>query len=190
MAFAAKHHDQQVRRGTRSPYLTQPANVAIILTRYGCSEDTVVAGILLDLVEDFIRAGLSQEVLDERVGAKFGREVLDILVRVIPRRSDDEGIELSSGERRDDVLERLEQATEEARWAFTATALHGAASLLTDLRRTVDVDSVWGRIGGGREATLIWYSRVLTRLHDVGFSVPIVAEFSSVVAELHRVEVA
>ena len=32
LAFAAKHHDQQVRRGTRAPYATHPANVAIILS--------------------------------------------------------------------------------------------------------------------------------------------------------------
>ena len=36
-AFAAKHHDRQVRKGTALPYVTHPANVAIILTRYGLS---------------------------------------------------------------------------------------------------------------------------------------------------------
>ena len=54
LAFAAKHHDQQVRKGTRLPYLTHPANVAIILTRYGCDETTVVAGILHDVIEDCV----------------------------------------------------------------------------------------------------------------------------------------
>ena len=33
-AFAAKHHDVQVRMGLRAPYSTQPSNVAVILTRY------------------------------------------------------------------------------------------------------------------------------------------------------------
>jgi geranylgeranyl pyrophosphate synthase len=47
LAYATKHHDQQVRRGTRSPYLTRHANVAVILARYGSDEDTAVAGILL-----------------------------------------------------------------------------------------------------------------------------------------------
>ena len=48
LAFAAKHHDRQVRKGTRLPYITHPANVAIILARYGRDDDTVVAGILHD----------------------------------------------------------------------------------------------------------------------------------------------
>src|SRR3569833_1393465 len=56
-AFAAKHHDRQVRKGTRLPYLTHPANVAVILTRYGQDEDTVVAGILHDVIEDCVRDG-------------------------------------------------------------------------------------------------------------------------------------
>ena len=50
LAFAAKHHDQQVRKGTRLPYLTHPANVAIILTRYGRDESTIVAGILRSMI--------------------------------------------------------------------------------------------------------------------------------------------
>ena len=50
LAFAAKHHDRQVRKGTRLPYLTHPANVALILTRDGRDTDTVVAGILHDVI--------------------------------------------------------------------------------------------------------------------------------------------
>ena len=67
-AFAAKHHDQQVRKGTRLPYFTQPANVAIILTRYGQDERTVVAGILHDIVEDGVREGWTASMLEERIG--------------------------------------------------------------------------------------------------------------------------
>ena len=54
LAFAAKHHDQQVRKGTRLPYLTRSANVAIILARYEQDDQTVVAGILRDVIEDFL----------------------------------------------------------------------------------------------------------------------------------------
>jgi (p)ppGpp synthase/HD superfamily hydrolase len=184
LAFAAKHHDQQVRRGTRSPYLTQPANVAIILTRYGCAQDAVVAGILLNVVEDFVRGGFSQEMLDERIGDKFGRAVIALLLTITPRRTDDDGIELSADERRADVLARLVMASEDARGVFAAAALHGAAALLADLRRTVDRDSVWSRLVVGKEPTLAWYDSVRTRLREISFSAPIVDELSGVVDEL------
>ena len=69
LAFAAKHHDQQVRRGTRLPYLTAAPNIAIILTRYGQDDETVVAGILLDVVEDYAREGVPPETFDVLVVA-------------------------------------------------------------------------------------------------------------------------
>ena len=59
LAYAAKHHDREVRKGTRTPYFTAPASVAVILTRYGQGEDTVVAGVLQPAVEDMLREGES-----------------------------------------------------------------------------------------------------------------------------------
>src|SRR5215467_3112666 len=85
LAFAAKHHDRQVRKGTRLPYLTHPANVAIILTRYGCDESTVVAGILHDVVEDCVRDAYTSEMLDQRIGDKFGQDVLATVLAVTNR---------------------------------------------------------------------------------------------------------
>src|SRR3569832_1854911 len=85
-AFAAKHHDPQVRKGTRLPYLTHPANVAIILTRYGQDDQTVVAGILHDVIEDCVREAYTQEMLEQRIGDKFGNDVLDTVLGVTLRR--------------------------------------------------------------------------------------------------------
>src|SRR3954463_4997092 len=93
-AFAAKHHDQQVRKGTKLPYLTHPANVAVILTRYGRDEPTVVAGILHDVVEDCVRDGFTQEMLEQRIGDKFGSAVLDAVLAVTYRRQDEDGVDL------------------------------------------------------------------------------------------------
>ena len=87
LAFAAKHHDQQVRKGTRLPYLTHPANVAIILTRYGQDEETVVAGIMHDVIEDCVRDGYTREMLESRIADKFGRDVLDTVIAVTNRSS-------------------------------------------------------------------------------------------------------
>lgn len=144
-AFAAKHHDQQVRKGTRLPYLTHPANVAIILTRYGRPEETVVAGILHDVIEDGVRDGLSREVLEERIGRKFGSSVLDAVMAVTARRSDDDGVDFSWDERKEDYLLRLGQANEDALWVCAADKVHNANSILSDLRRTAFPETVWGR---------------------------------------------
>ncbi len=32
LAFADKHHDREVRKGTSAPYFTAPSNAAVILT--------------------------------------------------------------------------------------------------------------------------------------------------------------
>jgi len=186
LAFAAKHHDRQVRKGTKLPYLTHPANVAVILTRYGCNSDTVVAGILHDVIEDCVREGYSREMLEQRIGDKFGAKVLDTVLAVTYRRHDDDGVELSGDDRKTDYLERLSDASEEARWVCAADKIHNASSILSDLRRTVDAETIWSRFGGGRVGTGRWYRQVYERLREVGFNAPIMAELDAVSGDLQR----
>lgn len=185
-AFAAKHHDRQVRKGTKLPYLTHPANVAVILTRYGCDNNTVVAGILHDVIEDCVRDGYTRAMLEQRIGDKFGPNVLDTVLGVTYRRHDDEGVELSAEERKSDYLDRLSEANEEARWVCAADKVHNASSIIADLRRTIDPETVWNRFGGGKASTAGWYRQVYDRLREVGFDAPIMAELEAVSGELQK----
>jgi (p)ppGpp synthase/HD superfamily hydrolase len=184
LAFAAKHHDRQVRKGTKLPYLTHPANVAIILTRYGRENDTVVAGILHDVVEDCVRDGYTREMLEQRIGDKFGAKVLETILGITYRRQDDDGVELSGDDRKIDYLERLAAANEEARWVCAADKIHNVSSIVADLRRTVDPDTVWNRFGGGKSGTARWYRQVYDRLREVGFDAPIMAELDRASSDL------
>jgi (p)ppGpp synthase/HD superfamily hydrolase len=185
-AFAAKHHDRQVRKGTKLPYLTHPANVAVILTRYGCDNDTVVAGILHDVIEDCVRDGYTRAMLEQRIGDKFGPDVLDTVLGVTYRRHDDEGVELSAEERKSDYLDRLSEANEKARWVCAADKVHNASSIIADLRRTIDPETVWNRFGGGKASTAGWYRQVYERLREVGFDAPIMAELDAVSSDLKK----
>ncbi len=178
-AFAAKHHDRQVRKGTALPYLTHPANVAVILTRYGQPEDTVVAGILHDVVEDWVREGYTREELDKRIGEKFGGAVLDILLAVVRRRLDDDGVELGDDDQRADYLARLRAADDAARWIACADRVHAAGSLLADLRRAFEPAQVWDRFRGRRAGTLAWHRGVIEVLDAAGWRAPILEELRS-----------
>jgi hypothetical protein len=184
LAFAAKHHDQQVRKGTRLPYLTHPANVAIILTRYGQDEETVVAGILHDVIEDCVRDGYTRDMLESRVADKFGTDVLTTVLAVTSRKYDDDGTEMSSEERKDDYLARLSDASTRACWVCAADKVHNASTILADLKRTDYPETVWGRFSAGREATIRWYRRVHDRLRDVGFDGPIMRELDDAARDL------
>ena len=185
-AFAAKHHDRQVRKGTRLPYLTQPANVAVILTHYDQDETTIVAGILHDVIEDCVRDGYTRDMLEQRIGDKFGAEVLETVLAVTQRQVDEEGIELSSEERKDDYLARLAAASDAARWVCAADKVHNGNSILADLNRTLDPDTVWSRFNVGRLGTVRWYRRVYDRLRELNFNTAIMDELREVAEGLER----
>jgi (p)ppGpp synthase/HD superfamily hydrolase len=186
LAFAAKHHDQQVRKGTRLPYLTHPANVAIILTRYGRDDATVVAGILHDVIEDCVSRDYTREMLEHRIASKFGADVLEIVLAVTHRKYDDDGNELSPDDRRADYLERLSAANEAARWVCAADKLHNANSILSDVRRTIEPASVWNRFKLGKDGTVRWYRAVYERLAELGFRGEIMVEFEDTVKQIER----
>jgi HD domain len=187
LAFAAKHHAQQVWKGSsRVPYFTGPANVAIILTRYGQDDDTIVAAVLHDVVADCVRDGQTAEMLERRIGEKFGSAALAALLAISERKLDDDGVEMSIDERKADTLARLAEADERARWIVAAYTLHAGSSLLADLRRTSYPETVWGRYPNGRDEVASSHRRTLDRLTAVGFTAPIMGELATVVDALEQ----
>jgi hypothetical protein len=69
-----------------------------------------------------------------------------------------------------------------------AEKVHNANSILSDLQRTVERNSVWSRFTGGRAVTLKNYREVVDRLDEIGFDAPIMNELREAVAALESLD--
>lgn len=72
VAFAARAHEGQKRKGTDMPYIVHPIEVAAICARLTDDQATIMAGVLHDVVED-------TDATFEEIEAKFGIEVASIV---------------------------------------------------------------------------------------------------------------
>ncbi len=86
LAFAAKHYGVAEGPARTLAYLAHPANIAIILARYGCEDLTIVAGILHRVLEEAVPAERAE--FEAKVLEKFGPVVLATAMEVLEPRHD------------------------------------------------------------------------------------------------------
>src|SRR3712207_451220 len=77
LVFAARHHRDQLRKGSRVPYMTHLMSVSALVLEHGGSEHQAIAGLLHDAVEDAPK-GIGGAVLVE-IRSRFGHDVADIV---------------------------------------------------------------------------------------------------------------
>ena len=107
--IASKAHEGQLRK-SGEPYIIHPLYVAIILADLEMDKETIVAGILHDVVEDTI-------MTEEEITKEFGAEVAQLVDGVTKLA----GIPLSSGSGSESDA-RLEMQAENLRKMFLAMA--------------------------------------------------------------------
>jgi hypothetical protein len=149
--------------------------VAVILTRYGQPEATVVAACCSRRSRTCCATARARPAC-ARAGDKFGADAVDAALGAARRRYDDDGVELSHEEQRADALDAPRRAGEATRWAFAAHEVHDASALAADLRRTQFPDAVWGRFAEGRGPRARWYTAAADGLTAAGFDARIAEE--------------
>src|SRR3954469_5363726 len=77
LPFASRHHREQLRKGSRVPYMTHLMSVSALVMEHGGSEDQAIAALLHDAVED-AAPGTGGAVLAE-IRSRFGNAVADIV---------------------------------------------------------------------------------------------------------------
>lgn len=156
LRFAAAAHHEDVRKGTRVPYVMHPFHVGLILDRHGFGEDVVIAGILHDVLEDphyerdtvqerlstivpALRAaprdgGAFRNAVVGHVRDTFGQVVLDLVAHVTEQKTDDAGVRRPWRVRKEEQLAALAHATDDVCAIKAADCLHNLYALTRDMR--------------------------------------------------------
>ena len=130
--FAARKHHGQMRVAREEdrplPYITHLFSVALLAAEDGARDEIVIAALLHDTLEDTgtTRAELAHE---------FGEGVAE-LVEAVSERTEKDGKPLSWKERKEDYLERLAQASDEAVLIATADKVDNVESRIEEYEKS------------------------------------------------------
>jgi len=179
LVYAARKHVRQQRKGAEVPYVAHLLAVASIALTYGADEDEAIAALLHDAVED--QGGV--ETLNE-IRSSFGDRVAEI---VRGCSDTDEEPKPPWEERKKAYIAHLREASPSVRRISAADKLDNARAILADYRALGD--SLWSRFNGGREGTLWYYRTLVETFREFGLT-PLVAEVSTVVAQIEQLAAA
>jgi HD domain-containing protein len=157
-AFAAKYYGAAAPVGSGMDYLAHPANVAIILARYGCDQVTIVGGILHHVLEEASADG--RPTLERKIGDKFGPVALAIARDALEPKYDRRGAERPWQPCKQEFLTQLAKADPRALDVCVADEIHVCGSTITALRR-LGVEYLRTLSRAGSEQTVWWYRSML-----------------------------
>jgi GTP pyrophosphokinase len=173
--YAFELHQNQLRKGTLTPYIAHLIGVASLVIESGGDEDQAIAALLHDAVEDQGGLDTLREIKD-----RFGARV----AKIVEGCTDSFTIPKPPWrERKEAYLAHLDQVDEDTRLVSLADKLYNVRSILVDLQW--NGQSVWDRFTGGREGS-IWYYTQLADAFDRTINNPMAGEFRRQVDDLIR----
>jgi (p)ppGpp synthase/HD superfamily hydrolase len=158
LAFAAKHRGLAASTGTDTGSLAQPANLAIILTRYGCDHVTIEAGILHHVLEE--SHPNQRATMEQKIGDKFGPVVLAIARDAAEPKYDRFGRERAWEAYKRDHLAQVASAEPRAVDICVGDEIHRCGSTLAALRR-LGVEYLRTVSRAGSTEAVWWYCSLL-----------------------------
>ena len=151
LAFAAQAHHGQMRKGTDVPYIMHPFETAQILTKAGCSDEVIIAGLLHDTLED-------TDTGTNEISAAFGLKVLGLVL------SASEDKNKSWEERKQHTIDYLKsQAGQDEMLLACADKLANLRSIRTEMSKDAD-GSIWQRFKRGKDKQKWYYKELIEAL--------------------------
>ncbi len=157
-AFAAKYYGAVAPVGASMDYMAHPANVAVILARYGCDQVTIVGGILHHVLEEALPD--KRPILERKISDKFGPVALAVAKDALEPKFDRRGGERAWQARKQEYLTQLAIAEPRALDICVADEIHACGSTITALRR-LGVEYLHTVSRAGSEQTIWWYRSML-----------------------------
>jgi (p)ppGpp synthase/HD superfamily hydrolase len=174
LAFTARLHATQIRKGTEIPYIAHLLAVSSLVITHGGDEDEAIAGLLHDAVED--QGG---KPILEMIRARFGERVAAIVdgctdtdVQPKPPWKD----------RKERYLHHLKEASSSVKLVAAADKLDNVRAIVVDHRDLGD--SIWGRFNAGKADQQWFYRGCVTALE--GGPQALIRELETVVQQLER----
>lgn len=151
IAAAVSAHEGQTRKGDReTPYIVHPVTVALILSRYTDDEDTIIAGLLHDVLED---TDFGEAAIEREFGPKVLAMVRDVTEPNLPG--------LSWDTRKARYLRHLERAPRGSLLVASADKIANLISMIA--AHSAEGDRLWERFTAPPAQKLAFYRQV----HDV-----------------------
>jgi (p)ppGpp synthase/HD superfamily hydrolase len=172
LAYAARVHEGQPRKGTEVPYVSHVLGVCAIVLEEGGGEDEAIAALLHDAVED----GGGLPVLED-IRRRFGERVADI---VLACTDTDETPKPPWKRRKEHYIAHLRTAGRDSRRVSCADKLYNARSILRDYRN--EREELWNRFNASSDEVL-WYYRELVEVFRPD-GTPLARELERVVGQI------
>jgi len=127
LRIAAIAHRDQVRKGGNVPYFAHPVAVALILAKFGFTDESLLAAALLhDVVED-------TDVTLDQLAAQFPADVVAAVAALSETKNGSDGQLRPWEDRKSEHLQHLAAATWSARAIALADKLHNMETMRCDL---------------------------------------------------------
>ena len=131
--YASRHHREQLRKGSRVPYMTHLMSVSALVMEHGGTEDQAIAGLLHDAVED-APAGQGGAVLAE-IRERFGAAVADMVLACSDGLNDSGERKGTWQERKQAYVDGLPHKSLDALLVTAADKTHNGLCIAADVRR-------------------------------------------------------
>lgn len=171
IAFAAKAHDGQLRKGTARPYILHPLEVGVIVARMTEDEEVISAAILHDTIED------CEGITAQLIGQTFSQRVAQL-------------VEQESEDKSKTWMERKKATIEHLKVAEREVQMIGLADKLSNMR-DIDRDypeyqeELWQRFRMKDKEIIGWYYKgVAQSLRESFQDVPAYTEYCSLVEKI------